>query len=60
MAVTDPLKLTFTEIFFFFSWLHYGACRILVPRPEIKFVLPELEARSLNHWTAWEVLEIGL
>ena len=60
MAVTDPLKLTFIEVFLFLSWLHYVACGILVPRPEIKFVLPELEARSLNHWTAWEVLEIGL
>ena len=60
MAVTDPLKLTFIEVLLFFSWLHSVACGILVPRPEIKFVLPELEAPSLNHWTAWEVLEIGL
>ena len=43
------------KLFFFFFCLHHAACGILVPRPEIEPEPPELEARSLNHWTAKEV-----
>ena len=32
------------------------ACGILVPRPGIEPVPPAVEAQSLNHWTAREVL----
>ena len=39
----------------FFFKLHHEPCGILVSRPGIKLVLPELGARSLNHWTAREV-----
>ena len=31
------------------------ACGILLPQPRIQFVLPALEAWSLNHWTTREV-----
>ena len=41
--------------YYYFIWLHSTACGILVPWPEIEFVPPELEAQSLNHWTAWEI-----
>ena len=34
------------------------ACEILVPWPEIEPMGPELEAESLNHWTAGEVPKI--
>ena len=45
-------------LFFFFFWPHGAACGILVPRPGIKPVPPALEAQSLNHWTAREVLSV--
>ena len=35
------------------------ACGILVPQPGIKPVIPALEAWSLNHWTAREVLRVS-
>ena len=38
----------------FFFWPSLAACGILVPRPGIKPVPPEVEARSPNHWTARE------
>ena len=48
------------EFYFFLIfkifWLHRVACGILVPWPGIKPVSPALEAWSLNHWTAREVL----
>ena len=34
-----------------------AACGALVPRPGMELVPPVVEARSLNHWTASEVLE---
>ena len=37
----------------FVIWLYHWACRILVPRPEIELVPPELGAQSLNHWGSW-------
>ena len=40
--------------FFFFYWLYCMACRILTPYPGIKPMPPEVEAWSLNHWTARE------
>ena len=57
---TDICYLNFT---FFFKlkkkkhfWLHRAACEILVPQPGTELSLPGLEAQSLNHWTAGEVL----
>ena len=41
--------------FLFFSAVPVACRMILVPRPGIKPVPPEVEARSLNHWTAREV-----
>ena len=32
-------------------------CSILVPQPEMEPMPPEVEAWSLKHWTAREVLE---
>ena len=40
--------------FFFFLWQHHSAWGILVPWPGIKPMPPEVEAWSLNHWTARE------
>ena len=41
---------------FFLFFLSFGpACRILVSQPGIKSVLPAVEVRSLNPWTAKEV-----
>ena len=50
---------------FLFIWLvgwsfgcttqHVGSQGILVPRPGFQPTPPELAARSLNHWTTWEV-----
>ena len=42
--------------FFLIFWLCHMACGILVPPPGIKPAPPALETRSLNHWTAREVL----
>ena len=39
-----------------FFWLRCIACGILVPWPRIEPMSPALEAQSLNHWTAGEVL----
>ena len=41
---------------FLFLWPYCTACGILVPSPGIEPVPPGLEARSLNLWTAREVL----
>ena len=38
-------------IFNFCFLAHHMACRILVPRPGIKPLLPAAEAQNLNHWT---------
>ena len=39
----------------FFAWLSSIACGILVSWPGIKPASATVEARSLNHWTSWEV-----
>ena len=36
------------------------ACGILAPRPGIKLAPPPLQARSLNHWTARQVLYLQI
>ena len=41
----------------FWFWLYHTACRILVPQPGIEPLPLAVEAQSLNHWTAREVLE---
>ena len=38
-----------------FIWLCHAAYEILVPQPGIEPAPPEVEAWSLNHWTAREV-----
>ena len=38
------------------TWFHHEACRNLIPWPGIEPIPPALEAKSLNHWTAREVL----
>ena len=37
-------------------WPHYVSCGILALRPGVEYMSPTLEARSLNYWTAREVL----
>ena len=48
---------TFFErlILFIYFWSHSVACGILVPRPRIKPVPPELKVQSFNHWTIRKV-----
>ena len=41
---------------FFFFWPHHAARGILVPQPGTEPTPLALEAWSLNHWTAAEVL----
>ena len=36
------------------------ACGILVPRPGIEPVSPAVEAQTLNHWDAAEVLDVTM
>ena len=43
-----------------FVLAHCAACRILVPQPGIEPMLPAVEARSLNCWTAVEVTSRSL
>ena len=38
-----------------FFWPHHIAHRMLVPRPGIEPVPPEVEMQILNHWAAREV-----
>ena len=45
---------------FFFFFFCQEACRILVPPPGLKPVPPAVEAQNLNHWTAREVLQLGV
>ena len=44
---------------FVLFWPLCVACGILIPRPGIEHVPPSVEAQSLNHWTAREVLGSG-
>ena len=57
-VVYPKFKLDWTACIFFFLifWLCHMACGILVPPPGIEPAPPALETRSLNHWTAREVL----
>ena len=50
------IPIYLTSFFFFFFWSYHVACKILVPWPGIEPMPPALEAQSLNHWTAREVL----
>ena len=50
--------LLHVAVIFFFFCPCLAACRILVPQPGIELMSPEVGARSLNHWTAREVLII--
>ena len=55
------ILVVFWEVIFFFCsllffWPHRVACGILVPLPGIEPTPPAVEAWSLNHWTAREVL----
>ena len=45
-------------LYFQFFWPHCMPCRILVPGPGIKPMLPALEAWILNHWTARRVFAV--
>ena len=49
----DKLHFTLPSFFFYF-WLCHMGCRILVPRPGIKF-MPLQWSSGLNHWTTKEV-----
>ena len=59
-------KDSFTEVQFtiikspiyVFIWPQHAACGILVPRPGIEPVPPEVEAQSPNHRTAREVPQV--
>ena len=44
------------QFHFFFFWLHHTAYGVLVHQPGTEPVLLAVEVRSLNHWTAKEVL----
>ena len=56
MLVSNSVKYMLGYVCDFFPpWPHRAACGILVPRPGIEPTLPELEVRSLDHWTAREV-----
>ena len=43
---------------FIYLWLHYVACRMLVPQPGIEPVPPALEVQSSNHWITRGVPQI--
>ena len=45
-----------SPFFLFLFWPRCTACGIFVPQPGIKPGPPAVKARSLNHWTAREVL----
>ena len=49
------LSLASLSLSFFFFWLHFTACGILVPRPGIEPMSPAVEMWILNHRTAREV-----
>ena len=51
----NQLSFWTEKLFFFLP--HHTACGILVPRPGIGPVPPEVEVEILNHWTAREVLD---
>ena len=47
---------SFYRLYFFIFWPYLTACKILVPRPEIKLESPTIkEVQELNCWTAREV-----
>ena len=52
----NPMNLHFFLSYYFYFWLHYVACRILVSQPSIELWPPAVEALSPNHWTTRECL----
>ena len=52
LAIISCFSVTLYHLLFFF----FTASGILVPQPWIKPEIPAVEAWSLNHWTAREVL----
>ena len=50
------LLINFTLLFGHAAW--HVACEILVPQPGMEPTPPAVEARSLNNWTAREVLTL--
>ena len=54
LLTTKKHSKTYTQ-FSSYSFFRAMSCRILVPQPGIKAVLPAVEKQSLNHWTAREV-----
>ena len=60
LAFSPLYYLTWLGFFFFFCfWPCHASCWILAPQSEVELVPPALEAQSLNHWTAREVLVAG-
>ena len=60
-GISPPLLFDLVGFFFFFFsfWPCHASCWILAPQSEVELVPPALEAQSLNHWTAREVLVAG-
>ena len=54
VGLLDHMVTLLLTFLFFNFWLHCLAYEILVSQPGIKPVPPELEARSLIHWTPRE------
>ena len=55
----NPLSFFFLNLLLLLLvWPCCAAFGILVPRPGIEPGLPTVEARSLNHWTAGEFLNL--
>ena len=54
---TTKFSLLFFPLVF---WLHWAACRILVPQPGIEPEPPLVQVWGLNHWTAREVPKTSL
>ena len=54
VTLTTTLKGKHYHYFLFSFWLHHLPCGILVSLPGIEPESPEVEAWSLNHWTARE------
>ena len=53
LAIISCFPVTLYHLLFFFFLTASG---MLVPQPWIKPEIPAVEAQSLNHWTAWQVL----
>ena len=55
-----PLSWSFSLFPCGMPWPHWAAVRILVLWPETEPTSPAVEARSLNHWTLREALQLFL